>query len=131
MSQRGTDVSTVLVEGKDLTGATAAGGVGPAVGATMATGAAVGAGVAVGTGVAVGMGVGVAGAGAAGVAGAGVDATVTTLLTVALQRTNEPPPFAEPLHWSTLTARAADMVDPVATEHMNPTLVSPLPELLH
>jgi hypothetical protein len=60
-----------------------------------------------------------------------VAAVVTTLVTVALQRTNEPPPFAEPLHWSTFSASAADIVDPVETEQMKPTLVPPLPEPLH
>jgi hypothetical protein len=97
----GTEPSSVLVEGSPVTGA------GVAV-------AADGAGVAV----------------AAAGDGDAVAARMT-LLTVAVHRTNEPPPFAEPLHWSTFTGSDADVVEPVPTEQMNPTLVPPLPEPLH
>ena len=88
------------------------------------------------TGVAVRAGVAVAPDEGAGVAVAAVgegDAVAArmTLLTVAVHRTSEPPPFAEPLHWSTFTGSDADVVDPVPTEQMNPTLVPPLPEPLH
>ena len=89
------------------------------------------------TGVAVRAGVAVAPDEGAGVAvaavgeGDAVAARMTTLLTVAVHRTSEPPPFAEPLHWSTFTGSDADVVEPVPTEQMNPTLVPPLPEPLH
>lgn len=46
--------------------------------------------------------------------------------------TTEPPPFAESLHWLTVTANCADCVGPVATVHV--TLVGappPFTEPLH
>ena len=109
----GAEPSSVLVEGRPVTGAGVA-VAGVAVGADDGTGVAVAAAV-------VGVAVGEAEAVAARM----------TLLTVAVHRTSEPPPFAEPLHWSTFTGSEADVVEPVLTEQMNPTLVPPLPELLH
>ena len=65
-----------------------------ATGAAVATGA--GTGVAAGAvGIAVATGVGVADETGVGVA---VACAVTRVLTVAEQRTSEPPPFADPLH---------------------------------
>lgn len=55
----------------------------------------------------------------------------TSFVTVAVQRTSEPPPFAEPLHWSTFTTRVEVAVDPSVTRQINPTLVPPFPESLH
>ena len=135
-SPSGTVASVGLVDVDGSRGArTAAGGDGAAVGAMIATGAAVGAGAVVATGVDIGaaVGTGACVAGVIGAAGPGAGATtwVRTFLTVAVQRTSEPPPFAEPLHWSTFTEKAEVIVDPVVTEQMNETLVPPLPEPLH
>ena len=124
MKAVGPELSFVLVDGS-CAGATAVGGV--AVGATTATGAGVAVGAAVGAvvgavvGAAVGAPVGV------GVTGA----ATTTELTVAWHRTSAPPPFAEPLHWSTLTGSTEVVVELVVTVQTKPTLVPPFPELLH
>ena len=48
---------------------------------------------------------------------------------LAEQMTRAPPPLAEPLHWLTLTLRAAASV-PVAVQ-VRPTRVPPLAEPLH
>ncbi len=55
----------------------------------------------------------------------------TWFVTVAVHCTSEPPPFAEPLHWSTFTGRVEVMVDAPVTVQANPTLVPPLPDPLH
>jgi hypothetical protein len=91
--------------------------VGAAVGVTVAAAVGVTVGVAVGATVGVAVGVGVA--------------TWTFVVTVAEQRVSAPPPFADPLHWSTLIGRVALAVEPPLTEQMKPTLVPPLPEPLH
>ncbi len=52
-------------------------------------------------------------------------------VTVARHLTSEPPPFAEPLHWSMFTGSEEVMVDSTLTMQMNPTLVPPLPDPLH
>lgn len=106
----------MLVEGRPVTGVAVRAGV--AVAADDATGVAV-ATAALGVALDVALGDGDA------------VAARMTLLTVAVHRTSEPPPFAEPLHWSTFSDSEADVVEPVLTEQMNPTLVPPLPEPLH
>ena len=105
----GAEPSSVLVDGRPATGAAVRAGVAVAPDGVAVAAAAVG--VALGDGDAV--------------------AARMTLLTVAVHRTSEPPPFAEPLHWSTFTGSDADVVEPVPTEQMKPTLVPPLPEPLH
>ena len=128
--------SCVLVDGRlgiVMSAGTRAGrtvGIGVATGAA-GTGVALGvegvaAGVAVGPGVVVAPGVALA----VGVAVATGCASMIEL-TFAEQRTREPPPFAEPLHWSTFTESVALIVDEGPTVQMNPTLVPPLPEPLH
>ena len=73
----------------------------------------------------------VAVADAVGVPGPGVGVGTTWLLTVASHVTSAPPPFPEPLHWSTFTAIAAFIVEPAVTVQMKATLPPPFPELLH
>jgi hypothetical protein len=60
-----------------------------------------------------------------------VVAGTTSLVTVAVQIVSAPPPFADPLHWSTFTGKVEVIVDPAPTVQVNPTLVPPLPEPLH
>jgi len=118
----GAEPSSVLVEGRPLTGVAVRAGV--AVAPDDGTGVAVAA-------AAVGVALGEADAVAVALGDGDAVAARMTLLTVAVHRTSEPPPFAEPLHWSTFTGSDADVVEPVPTEQMKPTLVPPLPELLH
>ncbi len=96
------------------------------------TGAGVGSTVAGGVGAAVGAAVGTAVGLAVGLAvGVGVATCANALVTVAEQFVRAPPPFAEPLHWSTFTRKPATVVEVVLTVQVNPTLVPPLPEPLH
>ena len=106
-------VAVTGAPGVPVAGVAVEGAPGVAVGADP-TGVAVGADP---TGVAVGVG-----------AGGG---TTRSFVTVAVQRTRAPPPFAEPLHWSTFTGSVVVVLDPPVTEQTKPTLVPPLPEPLH
>ena len=53
---------------------------------------------------------------------------MTLVVMVVVQVTKLPPPFSEPLHWSTVTGNAA-LVVPEAVQVMSPP--PPLPEPLH
>ncbi len=83
----------------------------------------VGVGVTVGVGVIVGVGVTV---------GVGDGGTVTLLVRLVRQVTVAPPPFPEPLHWSTETVRSDVVVEPEPTVHRTRRVPPPpFPDPLH
>ena len=115
--------------------------VGVPVGVPVGVGVGVPVGVPVGLGVRVPVGVEVGGT-PVDVAVGGILVGVfvsgaTSFVTVAVHLMNEPPPLAEPLHWSTCTGKVTVVVDAVLTAQLGEprgtagTRPPPLPEPLH